>query len=376
LIFFEGIISGCLFTILIFTLIVLLIVCLKIRYIQGKYLYKNSINPHEIEKEKACHSIDSSSATIPIRSYFNYLQFCYSHHSFDVKPKINFQQEIISQFKFLIENNDQFIDCLFKNVLQSNDKYILSQLILTQRYNLKKLLKFNHDSIFFNICILTSYDAFSTNRIHLLFSQLYKQLKFKIYNGPIDAIEHTMSYYSLNIDTILHDHSIVFKTIQLIVHVEIQNKNNSDDLLFLLNLTCLTCDTISQVKEKILNQLNSFDRISINECKLYLLTNNSCSTSSSSSTASSSVPLTRKSMLTQLLFNRTIKYSTTTINDSYQNSNVLLLNDVDNTNEQINHWKKLNTLQHYGISTDGYEFKMFIPNRQIDYMDNSTDLSM
>jgi hypothetical protein len=122
--------------------------------------------------------------------------------------------------------------------------------------------------------------------------------------------------------------------------------------------------------------------ISIKQCQLYLLTNiklnnNSCSTSScsSSTTSSSNVPLAKKSLLTQFFSNRSIKYSTTTtttttLNDSYKDSIKLLLNDIDNTNEQINHCKKLNTLQHYGILNDGYEFKIILPkiNQQINYV--------
>ncbi|CAF4564877.1 unnamed protein product, partial [Rotaria sp. Silwood2] len=215
------------------------------------------------------------------------------------------------------------------------------------------------------------------NQIDLLLSNLYSQLKFKIHSGPIDAIEQTISYYSLNIDTILHEHSIRFKTIQLIVHIDL-NDNNSNDLLF--NIACLTCDTISQVKQKILHQFNSLHRISINECKLYLLTKHSCSTSSSSSssssTASSSVPLTRKSMLTKVFYNRTINYSTAIINDSYRDSHILLLNDIDNTNEQVHNGKKLNTLQHYGIITDGYEVKLVFSKKQINDVNNSLNLSM
>jgi hypothetical protein len=81
-------------------------------------------------------------------------------------------------------------------------------------------------------------------------------------------------------------------------------------------------------------------------------------------------------MLTQVLFNRAIKYSTTTINDPYRDLNMFLLNDIDNTNEQIHNWKKLNTLQHYGIITNGYELKMVLENKQINYSHNSLDLSM
>ena len=264
------------------------------------------------------------------------------------------------------------LNIFFKHSIKLNNKNILNKLILTQRYNFKKLFQFNHDLIHFNICILTSYDAFLINHIHSLFSQIYSQLKFQIHNGPIDAIEQTISYYSLNMNTILHDQSIGFKTIQLIVHIDLNNQNSND---LVLNITCLTCDTISQVKQKILNQLN---HNSNNECKLYLLTNHPCSSSASSasSTASSSVPLIRKSLLTQVVFNRTIKYSTTTINDSYHDPNFLLLSDIDHTNEQVNNWKKLNTLQHYGIITDGYELKMIVFNKQNNYTNNSLDFSM
>ncbi|CAF0888901.1 unnamed protein product [Rotaria sordida] len=377
-----GVIGGCLFTILFIVLIILLIVSLKIRYVQRKYsqryYHTNNIIRHEIQKDIPNQTRNSLSTLLPIRSYLNYLQFCYYHnHLISNKTKFNLKQDIIDQFKFFIENNEQFINYLFKLSIQLNDKIILNNLILTQRYNLKKLIKFNHPLIYFNICILTSYDTFLINQIHLLLSQFYSQLKFKIHSGPIDAIEQTISYYSLNIDSILHEHSIRFKTIQLIVHIDL-NDNNSNELL--LNITCLTCDTISQVKQKILYQFNSLNHISINECKLYLLTNHSCSTSSSSSssssssTASSSVPLTRKSILTKVLSNRTINYTTAVINDSCRDSHILLLNDIDNTNEHINHGKKLNTLQHYGIISDGYEVKLVLSKKQINDVNNSLNL--
>ncbi|CAF1004854.1 unnamed protein product [Adineta steineri] len=369
-----GVISGCVITILFIVPIILVIVCLKIRYSKQKYLqrylYTNSITP-EIEKEKVYQPLNISSTSLQIRSYLNYLQLCYySNHLISNKIQYNIKPNIINQFKFFIENNDQFLNYLFQLSIQLNNKQILNDLVLTQRYNLKKLFQFNHDLIYFNICILTTYDVFLTNPIQSLFSQLYYQLKAKIHSGPIDAIEQTMSYYSLNVNTILHDHSILFKKIQLIVHIDLNN--NSNDLV--LNITCLTCDTISQVKEKILYQLKLLSRTSLNECKLYLLTNHSCSSSSSSSTASSSVPLVRKSLLTQVLFNRTIKYSTTTINDPYHDSNILLLNDIDNTNENIHNSKKLNTLEHYGIVIDGYELKMILANKQTNFIHNSLDL--
>jgi hypothetical protein len=39
----------------------------------------------------------------------------------------------------------------------------------------------------------------------------------------------------------------------------------------------------------------------------------------------------------------------------------------------MNHSKKLNTLQHYGIINDGYEFKMILPkiNQQTNYVNQS-----
>jgi hypothetical protein len=402
-------------------LIVLIIVCIRIRCAQRKsrrrYLYTNGINSDETEKETYNNNLtnktyqklqpidsnilDSSPlATIPIRSYVNYLQLCYYHYFYDSTssilsydtPKTNIKHEIIDQFQFLIENHEQFIECFCQILLKSNtNNRLINNLILTQRYHFKKFLKFPNDFIYFNICILTSYDDFLTNQINTLFFQLYHQLKSKIHSGPIDAIEQTCSYYSLNNQTILHDQSLIFNSIQLIVYID---TNTSDDLVF-FNVTCLTCDTISQVKQKILYQLYLYKKlssISINECQLYLLTNikannNSCSSSScsSSTTSSSNVPLAKKSLLTQFFSNRTIKYSTTTtttttLNDSYRDPIVLLLNDIDNTNEQINHCKKLNTLQHYGILNDGYEFKIILPNRNkqtnyVNQLNNSPNLS-
>lgn len=363
-----------------------MIMFMKIRYTQRKsgqqYSYTNNLLPHEIQKEKVLSTIKSLPTLLPIRPYLNYLQFFYHHNHAESSHRTRFgvKEDIIDQYKSLVENNEQLTDYLFKISIQSNNENILNNLILTQRYNLKKLFKYNHPLIDFNICMLTSYDTFLINHIHSLFSQIYSQLKFKIYNGPVDAVEQTLSYYTLNVDTILHEYSIRFKTIQLTVHIDSNNNNNSNELL--LNVTCLTCDTISQVKQKILNQLNFKSQISVNDCKLYLLTSPSCShsssssSSSSSSTASSSVPLTRKSLLTKVLYNRTIKYSTTTINDAYRDSYNLLLSDIDNSSEQVDNGKKLNTLQHYGIIADGYELKLILSTKQNNDANSSLNSRM
>ena len=357
--FFPGVLIGCLTTILIVGLLVLLIICVKIRSTEQKYhqdyLYANRIIPQEIIKEKIY-----STLFLPIRSYVNYLQVCFAsnHFTLDKTNSSHFNEQFYEQFKCLLDKHDPLIDCLIKHSIATTNDRILNHLILIHRYNLKKLFQFDRQHlIYLNTCILTSYEFFSSNHLHSLFSQLYSQLKSKISSGPIDAIDSRMSYYSLNIQTIIHDHSVLFKTIQLLVHIDSNNPHCHE---VLINLSCLTCDTISQVKQKLLSQMNFSKKIPLEECSLYLITNSSCS--SSSSTASSSVPLIRKSMLTHVLFNRTMKYSTTTINDPYRETNHLLLNDIDNTNEQINRWFKFNTLQHYGILTDGYEMKMIIPN--------------
>ncbi|CAF0972350.1 unnamed protein product, partial [Adineta ricciae] len=394
-----GIISGCLLTMLAIILIILIVVCIRIRCAQRKsrrrYLYgpgitglKNEKEPYRddllrksYQKLPMLESIVPDSSvipTVPLRSYINYLQVCYFCYfndpvsaviSYDT-PKANVKHDSINQFQLLIENNDALLEYFYKLILKSKSKKFLSDLILTQRYHLKKFLHFKNDYLFFNICILTGYDGLVINQITSLIFQLYYQLKYKICSGPIDALEQTCSYYSLNNQTILHDQSIIFNSIQLIVHIDYPNQSND---FLVLHVPCLSCDTISQVKQKILTQLSSYRKfqfLSISDSQLYLLTNTkSCSTSScsSSSTSSSNVPLAKKSLLTQFFSNQKNKYSTTittTSNDSsYRDSIVLQLNDIDNTNEQINHYRKLNTLQHYGIMTDGYEFKLVLSNR-------------
>ncbi|CAF5183306.1 unnamed protein product, partial [Rotaria magnacalcarata] len=74
------------------------------------------------------------------------------------------------------------------------------------------------------------------------------------------------------------------------------------------------------------------------------------------------------------LYSRSIKYSTTIINDTYRDSCNLLLNDIDNTSEQIHNAKKLNTLQHYGINSDGYELKLVLSIKQMNHAENNFNL--
>ena len=383
-------------TVLFVILIILIFVCIRVRCNQRKsrrrYLYGAGMKHHSNDKDPYHDTLKSKTyqklqtieptmtdslavSTIPLRSYVGYLQYCYYYdfsdqsNSYDI-PKLIFKKDIIDQFEHLINHHDHFLQSLMTILLKCSNKKLLNSLLLMQRYQLKHFFQFNDDWLFFEICILTAYDGFLTNQMTSLFYQLYYQLKQKIHSGPIDAIEPTSSYYSLNNQTILHDQSILFHPIQILVHIDCQN---ADDLI-LIHVTCLTCDTISQVKEKILHQFSLYrpnSRLSIDECQLYLLTNpkshpNSCSTSScsSSTTSSSNIPIAKKSLLTQFFSNRSMKYSTTTTTttliDPYRDAVILLLNDVDNTNEQLNQCKRLNTLQHYGILNDGYELKMIL----------------
>ncbi|CAF5180097.1 unnamed protein product, partial [Rotaria magnacalcarata] len=147
-----GVLSGCLFTIVFIVLIIIVIVSLKIRFTQRRscktYFCTNSIISHGIQQEKPYLITNSLSAGLPIRSYVNYLQLCYYYnHLTSNKRLFNFKQETMNQYKFLLENNEQLIDFLFKLSIKSNNKNILNNLILTQRYNLKKLFKYNHPLI-------------------------------------------------------------------------------------------------------------------------------------------------------------------------------------------------------------------------------------
>ena len=297
------------------------------------------------------------STSIPLRSYLNYLQICYSSWDllFTTEKKVDLRSraELIDQYQFFLENNHVFIQCLLRNILKSknSNKRILINLILTQRYNLKNLLLLNHDDLHLQICILTFYQNLSINRIRVLFSQLYYQLKLQISHGPIDAIESQYSYYSLNYQTMLNNRSLTFKSIQLNVHLY----SAENQPVTRLPVACLTCDSISQVKGKILHQFQPFSHLSIAECQLYLFTHSSyASVSSASSSGSSSVPLTRKSLYSEVSFHQTMKFSTSLINSE---SNYLCLNDIDQTNDG----KQLNTLQHYGIVNDGCQLRMVLP---------------
>ena len=340
-----------------------------------RYFYANNVSPHEIEKEDFYQKylpidqlmIDSTS--IPIRSYVNYLQV--SYYAWDrllsIDSKRNFsgqQQEMIDQFQYFTENNHLFVSTLMKHLFQSKplNKKILTNLILTQRYNLKTVLMFDDESILMHICILTFYRIFSSHRLRYFFSQLYSQLKLQILQGPIDAVQSSFSFYSLDSRSMLNDHSVSCTTIRLMVHL-----NSSDnELIQSMLVTCLTADTISQVKEKILQQCKPLHRISASVCQLYLVANPSCpssSCSSSCSSGSSSVPLTRKSMLTEMTPHRTMKYSTLIIRND---SNYFFLDDIDHSNQQTVDSIKLNTLQHYGIVADGHEFRLIIPKHQIE----------
>ena len=306
---------------------------------------------------------------MPVRSHVDYLQLCYFVHLRDHRAPltdaatVNRNPKIVERFQLLIETNDPFVRCLFNSLIKSDSHSLVSNLMLTQRFRLSNLLQVNHDVILFHICILTSHHAFLIHRIPALLAQLYSHLKSQIHQGPVDALDPRYSFYSLNYNKLLHEHSLAFKAVHLTVHLD----SNENLPLRLLHVTCLTCDTISQVKGKVLHQFQVFPPYSTHECELYLIINQSCSSSSSS--ASSSVPLTRKALLTEVSSHRTMKYSTTIANND---ANYLLLNDVDTTSEQISNAIKLNTLKHYGILADGYELRMVLLRRRINSMQNIT----
>ena len=380
----QGILGGCLFTLLLLLLVILLVLSVQLRLKQQKrlqrYFHANGIDPQQLDKEQLFQNsspmqrITLDPSAMPVRSYLDYLQLCYLVHSRNHRVStmdavtMNFNQKIVERFQLLIETNDIFVRCLFNSLIKSDSHSLVSNLILTQRFRLSNLLQVNHDVILFHICILTSHQAFLIHRIPALFAQLYSHLKLQIHQGPIDALDPSYTFYSLNYNKLLHEHSLVFKAVHLTVHLD----SNENLPLRLLNVTCLTCDTISQVKGKILHQFQVFPPYSTSECELYLIINQSCSSSSSS--ASSSVPLTRKALYTEVSSHRTMKYSTTIANND---ANYLLLNDIDTSSEQISDAIKLNTLKHYGILADGYELRMVLLRRRINSMQNITkDLRM
>lgn len=319
------------------------------------------------EKFSPTESCFLDSTSIRIRSFVNYLEMSYfaweRFLSDDPNEKLSSNNETVKKFEFFLEKNENFGRILLKVLLKNKnlEKKILSNLILTQRYNLRSILSSNDETVLMQICLLTFYRTFSTSSGRFLFSQLLQRLKSKILEGPIDSIEKNFSFFSLDQRTMLNDDFLNSKTIEIIVHITL----TENDHIETFSQKFLTSDTISQVKEKILFHWNISNRIPPEKCQIQLIVDpNRFSSSSSSCSGSSSVPLTRKSLLTELHFNRTNKFSTLI----YRNEmNFILLNDFDQTNQIINNGIKINTLQHYGIIQDGQEIRMFLPKDHFLY---------
>ncbi|XP_033120025.1 plexin-A4-like isoform X2 [Anneissia japonica] len=128
---------------------------------------------------------------------------------------------------------------------------------------------------------------------------LYQAIKCKVWKGPVDAVTFK-SYHSLSIDYLFKD-NVDFDEIKLNVSMD-----KSDEEMF--SVSVLTCDCISQVKEKILDAMYK-------------------SRPYSSRPSASSVDLDLRA----------------------GNQGHLVLSDLDNTSKVTGHWKQLNTLRYLKI---------------------------
>ncbi|CAF1193690.1 unnamed protein product, partial [Didymodactylos carnosus] len=415
-----GIVSGCLLTILVVVVIILIFICLKMRYEHHKRRYVYDDNSDNKNKKQYIEYRNGSTNLIyqqvplkqsdvieplynqtitplvsltPIRSYESYLQTYFirknqllnkrrSSTSYDT-PKhfvCSATDDLIEKFQIFLKN-EQFILALI-NILDDDDigDKLLNTIVLTQHQNIQQFLKIiltfksekKRYNLYYDIYALISYDYLKTYVANTYY-QLYLILKAKMNSGPCDSVEN-LSYYTLNDRQLLKDTTISFKHIQLCVHIETADDKSYD----LIHIQCLTCDTITQVKQKLIDQIfqclpyskrphyDDFDLI-LFTTKLIANTS-SCSSSSSCSSTNSSLPLTRKAtnVTKHFFFSRNIIPSKHDHHHHHHQQELILLHDIDNTSETSSHMKKLNTLQHYGIVKDGHEFKFqLIKNNEV-----------
>ncbi|CAF1028809.1 unnamed protein product, partial [Didymodactylos carnosus] len=417
-----GVVSGCLLTILIVVIIILIFICLKMRYEQHKHqcIYNDNSNKKNkksyieyrkggtnliyqqvpLKQSNVIEPIYSQTMSpivslLPIRSYISYLQtyFVRKHQllnkpyfssSYDTPKHLIYSptDDLIENFQLFLKNEQFLLSIL--HILSDDDigDKLLSIIVLTQSENIQQFLKIiltfenekKRHNLYYDIYALISYD-YLKSYVANIYYQLYTILKSKMNSGPCDSIEN-LSYYTLNDRTLLKDTTIPFKHVQLCVHIELTDDKSYD----FIRIQCITCDTITQVKQKLIDEifqcLPYSKRPNYNNFDLILLTTklttntSSCSSSSSCSSTNSSLPLTRKAtnVTKNFWFSRTITIPPK--NDQHhhhhhhqqqqqhqQQQEFIVLNDIDNTSETSGHMKKLNTLQHYGIVQDGYELK-------------------
>ncbi|XP_071961387.1 plexin-A4-like [Antedon mediterranea] len=150
-----------------------------------------------------------------------------------------------------------------------------------------------------NWVALCMYDHLKDHAGYPLFL-LYQAIKYKVWKGPVDAVTQK-SYHSLSIDHLFKD-SVDFEEIKLTVAMD--NKGDAD----MISVNVLTCDCISQVKEKILDAMYK-------------------SRPYSNRPSASSVDLDLRA----------------------GKHGHLVLSDIDNTSKTVNNWRQLNTLEHFKI---------------------------
>lgn len=220
----------------------------------------------------------------------SFIETLEAQKNFNIRDKVN----VASLVMIILMNKMEFATDILKSLLlRLIDKSVTSkhpQLMLRKTESVVEKMLTNYMAI----CMYDYLKEYAGSSLFLLF----KAIKHQIEKGLVDAITHD-ARYSLSEDKLLRG-QIIHNTVNL--HID------QDDLDEKVQCKVLDCDTISQVKSKILDALFKNTPFSM-----------------------------RPSVYDVDLEWRCGR------------GGHLTLQDEDLTSKTINGWKKLNTLAHYGV---------------------------
>lgn len=237
-----------------------------------------------------------------------FIEVLESQKSFNIRDKVNVASLLMVVLMGKMEYATDILKCLLYRLIEKSVHTKHPQLMLRRTESVVEKMLTN----WMALCMYSYLKEYAGSSLFLLF----KAIKHQIEKGLVDAITHD-ARYSLSEERLLReqiDHSVVT------LHIM------QDDLDEKIQCKVLDCDTISQVKSKILDALFK------------------------------NTPFSMRPSIHEV-----------DLEWRHGRGGHLTLQDEDLTTKTINGWKKLNTLRHYGVKESAV---MSLIQRQNDSFNN------
>ncbi|XP_046407058.1 plexin-B isoform X3 [Ischnura elegans] len=254
-----------------------------------------------------------------------------AQRTFNIRDKVNVASLLMVVLMGKMEYATDILRSLLLRLIDKSVKTKYPQLMLRRTESVVEKMLTN----WMALCMYNYLKEYAGSSLFLLF----KAIKHQIEKGPVDAITHD-ARYSLSEERLLREQ---------IEHGMVTLHVLQDDLDEKIQCKVLDCDTICQVKSKILDALYKNTPFSLRpsiyelDLEIQAIVNNSKPSSEyalqvtcegGDSTPKYALSLTKKGLIKKWRHGR---------------GGHLTLQNEDLTTKSIGGWKKLNTLAHYGV---------------------------